>query len=64
MGNVCLVPLNYLYKRGQGIKIFSLISVPSPSQDIEILLRNIFFFESLHCYSLQTLTSALNHSEF
>jgi len=26
MGNVCLVPLNYLFKRGQGIKIFSLIS--------------------------------------
>jgi len=26
MGNVCLVPLNYLFKRGQGIKIFSLIN--------------------------------------
>jgi DNA polymerase elongation subunit (family B) len=26
MGNVCLVPLNYLFKRGQGIKIFSLIA--------------------------------------
>jgi DNA polymerase elongation subunit (family B) len=26
MGNVCLVPLNYLFRRGQGIKIFSLIS--------------------------------------
>jgi len=25
MGNVCLVPLNYLFRRGQGIKIFSLI---------------------------------------
>ncbi len=26
MGNVCLVPLNYLFMRGQGIKIFSLIA--------------------------------------
>ena len=26
MGNVCLVPLNYLFKRGQGVKIFSLIA--------------------------------------
>lgn len=26
MGNVCLVPLNFLFKRGQGIKIFSLIA--------------------------------------
>jgi len=26
MGNVCLVPLNFLFRRGQGIKIFSLIS--------------------------------------
>lgn len=26
MGNVCLVPFNYLFKRGQGIKIFSLIN--------------------------------------
>ena len=26
MGNVCLVPLNYLFRRGQGIKIFSLVS--------------------------------------
>ena len=25
MGNVCLVPLNFLFRRGQGIKIFSLI---------------------------------------
>jgi len=25
MGNVCLVPLNYLFRRGQGIKIYSLI---------------------------------------
>ncbi len=24
MGNVCLVPLNFLFRRGQGIKIFSL----------------------------------------
>jgi DNA polymerase delta subunit 1 len=26
MGNVCLVPLNFLFRRGQGIKIFSLVS--------------------------------------
>jgi DNA polymerase elongation subunit (family B) len=26
MGNVCLVPLSYLFKRGQGIKIYSLIA--------------------------------------
>ena len=26
MGNVCLVPFNYLFKRGQGIKIFSLLN--------------------------------------
>jgi DNA polymerase elongation subunit (family B) len=26
MGNVCLVPLSYLFKRGQGIKIYSLIT--------------------------------------
>jgi DNA polymerase elongation subunit (family B) len=26
MGNVCSVPLNYLFMRGQGIKIFSLVS--------------------------------------
>jgi DNA polymerase delta subunit 1 len=26
MGNVCLVPLNYLFRRGQGIKIFSLVA--------------------------------------
>jgi DNA polymerase elongation subunit (family B) len=25
MGNVCLVPLNFLFRRGQGIKIYSLI---------------------------------------
>jgi DNA polymerase elongation subunit (family B) len=26
MGNVCLVPLNYLFRRGQSIKIFSLVA--------------------------------------
>jgi len=26
MGNVCSVPLNYLFMRGQGVKIFSLVS--------------------------------------
>ena len=26
MGNVCLVPLNFLFRRGQGIKVFSLIT--------------------------------------
>lgn len=26
MANVCNVPLNYIFMRGQGVKIFSLVS--------------------------------------
>jgi DNA polymerase elongation subunit (family B) len=49
MGNVCLVPLNFLFRRGQGIKIFSLIAkecmereyliptIKSYSENLEIL---------------------------
>jgi DNA polymerase delta subunit 1 len=33
MGNVCLVPLNYLFRRGQGIKIFSLIAKQCMDRD-------------------------------
>lgn len=33
MGNVCLVPLNYLFRRGQGIKIFSLIAKQCMNRD-------------------------------
>ena len=33
MGNVCLVPLNFLFRRGQGIKIFSLIAKECKDRD-------------------------------
>ena len=33
MGNVCLVPLNFLFRRGQGIKIFSLIAKECMERD-------------------------------
>lgn len=33
MGNVCLVPLNFLFRRGQGIKIFSLIAKQCMDRD-------------------------------
>lgn len=36
MGNVCLVPLNFLFRRGQGIKIFSLISKQCMDKDFLI----------------------------
>jgi DNA polymerase elongation subunit (family B) len=36
MGNVCLVPLNYLFRRGQGIKIFSLINNECMKKDFII----------------------------
>ena len=36
MGNVCLVPLNYLFRRGQGIKIFSLIANECMKKDFLI----------------------------
>lgn len=40
MGNVCLVPLNYLFKRGQGIKIFSLISKQCMDKNLTIPVIN------------------------
>ena len=43
MGNVCSVPLSYLFMRGQGIKIFSLVSKESRSNDTLIpVIRNSF----------------------
>jgi DNA polymerase elongation subunit (family B) len=39
MGNVCLVPLNFLFRRGQGIKIFSLIA--KECMDREYLIPTI-----------------------
>lgn len=33
MGNVCLVPLNFLFRRGQGIKIFSLVAKQCMDRD-------------------------------
>jgi DNA polymerase elongation subunit (family B) len=39
MGNVCLVPLNYLFRRGQGIKIFSLVA--KQCMDRETLIPTI-----------------------
>ena len=36
MGNVCLVPLNFLFRRGQGIKIFSLIAKQCMDKDLLI----------------------------
>lgn len=40
MGNVCLVPLNFLFKRGQGIKIFSLISKLAMDKGFVIPVKN------------------------
>jgi DNA polymerase elongation subunit (family B) len=39
MGNVCLVPLNYLFKRGQGIKIYSLITNECMKRDFIIPVK-------------------------
>ena len=39
MGNVCLVPLNYLFKRGQGIKIYSLITNECMKRDFVIPVK-------------------------
>jgi DNA polymerase elongation subunit (family B) len=39
MGNVCLVPLNYLFKRGQGIKIYSLICNECMKRDFVIPVK-------------------------
>lgn len=45
MGNVCLVPLNYLFKRGQGIKIFSLINNECMKKDFIIPVIKNFIRE-------------------
>ena len=39
MGNVCLVPFSYLFMRGQGIKIFSLVAQICREEDF--LIKNI-----------------------
>jgi DNA polymerase delta subunit 1 len=44
MGNVCLVPLNFLFRRGQGIKIFSLIA--KQCMDKDLLIPVIRSFDS------------------
>ena len=46
MGNVCLVPLNYLFKRGQGIKIFSLVNNECMKKDFLIpVIKNFTYDE-------------------
>jgi DNA polymerase elongation subunit (family B) len=41
MGNVCLVPLSYLFMRGQGVKIFSLVAQFCKNKNFAIpVLRN------------------------
>ena len=41
MGNVCLVPLSYLFMRGQGVKIFSLVAQFCKNENYVIpVLRN------------------------
>ena len=42
MGNVCLVPLNYLFRRGQGIKIFSLIAKQCMDKNYAIPVINSY----------------------
>lgn len=39
MGNVCLVPFSYLFMRGQGIKIFSLVAQICRNEDF--LIKNL-----------------------
>lgn len=51
MGNVCLVPLNYLFRRGQGIKIFSLISNECMKKDFLIpVIKNYISDEDVDGY--------------
>ena len=51
MGNVCLVPLNYLFRRGQGIKIFSLISNECMKKDYLIpVIKNYISDEDVEGY--------------
>jgi len=51
MGNVCLVPLNYLFRRGQGIKIFSLISNECMKKDYLIpVIKNFIIDDDIEGY--------------
>ena len=50
MGNVCLVPLNYLFRRGQGIKIFSLIAKECMERGYLIPVLNSY--NNLDCDSI------------
>jgi len=45
MGNVCLVPLNYLFRRGQGIKIFSLVANECMKKDYLIPVIKNFIID-------------------
>ena len=47
MGNVCLVPLNFLFRRGQGIKIFSLIGKQCMERDTLIPVIKSFREDSV-----------------
>jgi len=40
MGNVCLVPLSYLFMRGQGVKIFSLVAAFCKNKNFAIPVLN------------------------
>ena len=42
MGNVCLVPLNFLFRRGQGIKVFSLITKQCMDKGLAIPVINSY----------------------
>lgn len=51
MGNVCLVPLNYLFRRGQGIKIFSLVANECMKKDYLIpVIKNFISDEDVEGY--------------
>ena len=51
MGNVCLVPLSYLFRRGQGIKIFSLIANECMKKDFLIpVIKNFISDEDIEGY--------------
>jgi len=51
MGNVCLVPLSYLFRRGQGIKIFSLISNECMKKEYLIpVIKNFISDEDIEGY--------------
>jgi|LakMenEpi03Aug12_release.lakeMendotaPanAssembly.Ray.scaffolds.fasta_scaffold01580_41 DNA polymerase delta subunit 1 len=51
MGNVCLVPLSYLFRRGQGIKIFSLIANECMKKDYLIpVIKNFISDEDVDGY--------------